>query len=161
MKKIPLHTIIFFYLSLVPVVLFMIAWGICIFQGDPGEIFDGMAYSFASFPATTFLAIIVVYLQISAIVNYVDAYKQVYSYSYKRYNENKIPLFTVKCFYFSIVMSLIFVIVCGTLLFYGFPLSIIILLAPVVIFLQTVAIVGYFDARKQVRENKESHTDKE
>ncbi|MCM1313989.1 MAG: hypothetical protein NC244_01300 [Alistipes senegalensis] len=161
MKKIPLHTIIFFYLSLVPVVLFMIAWGICIFQGDPGEIFDGMAYSFASFPATTFLAIIVVYLQISAIVNYVDAYKQVYSYSYKRYNENKIPLFTVKCFYFSIVISLIFVIVCGTLLFYGFPLAIIILLAPVVIFLQTAAIVGYSDARKQVRENKESHTDKE
>lgn len=161
MKKIPLHTIIFFYISLVPVVLFMIVCGICIFQGDLGEIFDGMAYSFAVFPATIFLAIIIVYLQISAIVNYIDAYKQVYSYSCKKYNENKIPLFTVKCFYFSIVMSLTFVIVCGRLLFYGFPLAIIILSAPVVIFLQTATIVGYFDARKQVRENKENHTDKE
>lgn len=83
MKKIPLHTIIFFYLSLVPVVLFLL---LCLFYGDIYEIVGVIIW------------------------------------------------------------------ICGPALIF---------LLPVIIFLQTVAIVDYFDARKQVRDNKESHTDKE
>ncbi|MDE5558094.1 MAG: hypothetical protein K2J32_10475 [Ruminococcus sp.] len=94
-------------------------------------------------------------LQVSAIVNYIDAYRQ--SNSYQRYNEKKIPLFTVKFFYFSLVMTLIFVIFFIIFMVYGVLILPLIILLPFIIILQVSGIVDYVDAYK----NKDTHKDKE
>lgn len=75
MKKIPLHTIIFFYLALLPVVLFLL-WGCwCVIFGNPKEIFGAIIWIFG--PALIFLLPVILFLQIAAIVNYFDARKKV------------------------------------------------------------------------------------
>lgn len=72
MKKIPLHTIRLFYLSLVPVVGFLL---ICVFYGDIYEIFGTIIWICG--PALIFLLPVILFLQVAAIINYIDAYKQV------------------------------------------------------------------------------------
>ncbi len=72
MKKIPLHTIIFFYLSLLPVVLFLL---LCAFYGDIYEIVGVIIWICG--PALIFLLPVIIFLQIAAIVNYFDAHKKV------------------------------------------------------------------------------------
>lgn len=96
MKKIPLHIIIFFYLSLVPVVL-----SVSVAFMSEGGIFSVFLLPIAFiyiFPDinSMILTLVVVFLQICAIVNYIDAYKQVHSYNCELYNKNKILLWTVK-----------------------------------------------------------------
>lgn len=155
MKKIPLHTIIFFYLSLVPAVIFLL---LCLFYGDIYEIFGALIWVIMD--GGWVLLPFVVGFQVSMIVNYVDAYRQVNSWSYQRYNENKIPLLTVKFFYFSIAITLILVIGFVLLLFYGISVLYLIILAPVVLFVQIAGIVGYIDARKEINEHKDNQPDK-
>lgn len=143
MKKIPLHTAIFFYLSIVPVVGFLL---LCVFYGDIDEIVVTIIWIIWSYGSTLiFLLPVIIGLQITAIVNYVDARRQVNSYNCQIYNENKIPLLTVKFFYFSTVITLIFVIFCTDILPYGIPSSLIIL-SPFIIILQVSGIVAYVDA---------------
>lgn len=143
MKKILLHTTIFFYLSLVPVVSFLL---FCVFYGDIDEIIVSIILAIWIYgPTLIFLLPVIILLQITAIVNYIDAYRQVNSYNCQRYNENQIPLLTIKFFYFSIMTTLIFVIFCMYILPYGIP-SYLIILSPFIIFLQVSGIVAYIDA---------------
>ena len=81
MKKIPLHTIVFFYLSLVPVLLFLLWSCWCVIFGNPKEIFGAIIWICG--PALIFLLPVVIFLQIAAIVNYFDARKKV-----KEHKEN-------------------------------------------------------------------------
>lgn len=91
MKKIPLHTIIFFYLSLVPVVLYVSVGGIF-------SVFLLPIAFMCIFPDINAMILtpVIVFLQICAIVNYIDAYKQVHSHNCELYNKNKIPLWTAR-----------------------------------------------------------------
>lgn len=158
MKKIPLHTIILFVLALIPAVIFLL---LCVFYGDIYEIFGALIWVIVDGGWVLLPVVVgVVGFQVSAIVNYVDAYRQVKSWSYHRYNENKIPLLTVKFFYFSIAMTLILVIGFVLLLFYGITVLYLIILAPVVLFVQIAGIVSYIDARKEINEHNENNTDK-
>lgn len=79
-KKIPLHTIIFFYLALIPAVAFLF---LCIFYGDIYEIFGAIIWICG--PALFFLIPVVLWVQVVAIINYIDAYKKV-----NRHNKNDI-----------------------------------------------------------------------
>lgn len=75
MKKIPLHTIIFFYLSIVPVVLFLI-WGCwCVIFGNLNEIFGAIIWICG--PALIFLLPVILFLQVAEFVSYSDARKKV------------------------------------------------------------------------------------
>lgn len=158
MKKISLHTKIFFVLALIPAVIFLL---LCVFYGDIYEIFGVLIWVIMDGGWVLLPVVVsVVGFQVSAIVNYVDAYRQVKSWSYQRYNENKIPLLTVKFFYFSIAMTLILVIGFVLLLFYGISVLYLILLAPVFLFVQIAGVVGYIDARKEINEHKDNQSDK-
>ncbi|MDE6540039.1 MAG: hypothetical protein K2K66_07600 [Ruminococcus sp.] len=80
-NKVPLLTIIFFYISfvsLVPVVLFfLIAWIICIFNGYPFAIFKEIIPCIELYPELAILALVIMFLQISAIINYFDTRKKI------------------------------------------------------------------------------------
>lgn len=89
MKKIPLHTIIFFYLALILVIVFVIFLIIGIVYGDVEEVIGGI---FLIVPVIVclkqginldilyVLAHVVFVLQIVAVVNYVNARKKVREY---------------------------------------------------------------------------------
>ncbi len=102
---------------------------------------------------------VIIFLQICAIVNYIDAYKQVHSYNCELYNKNKIPLWTVKFFYFSIVMMILFFIMCGFTLYEGAYLKYVIF-SPEALILVTVAALSIRNYLK-VRKNKSIYKDKE
>lgn len=154
MKKIPLHTIIFFYLSLIPVV-FAVGTG-----GILSVFLLPMAFMYI-FQDTNAMILtpVIIFLQICAIVNYIDAYKQVHSYNCELYNKNKIPLRTVKFFYFSIVMMILFFIMCGFTLYEGAKLKYVIF-SPEALILLTVAVLSIRNYLK-VRKNKSIYTDRE
>ena len=153
MKKIPLHTIIFFYLSLIPVVLAVSTGGILSVFLLP------MAFMYIFPENAMILTPVIIFLQICAIVNYIDAYKQVHSYNCELYNKNKIPLWTVKFFYFSIVMMILFFMMCGFTLYEGASLKYVIF-SPEALILLTVAVLSIRNYLK-VRKNKSIYTDKE
>ena len=88
MKKISLHTIIFFYLALLPVVLFLI-WGCwCVTFGNPKEIFGAIIWICG--PALIFLLPVILFLQVVAIVNYFDACKKLRKYKESRPDNEEI-----------------------------------------------------------------------
>ncbi|MCM1313988.1 MAG: hypothetical protein NC205_00035 [Prevotella sp.] len=154
MKKIPLHTIIFFYLSLIPMVFAVSIGGIFSVFLLPTVFM----YIFQDINAMI-LTPVIIFLQICAIVNYIDAYKQVHSYNCELYNKNKIPLWTVKFFYFSIVMMILFFMMCGFTLYEGADLKYVIF-SPEALILVTVAVLSIRNYLK-VRKNKSIYKDKE
>lgn len=154
MKKIPLHTIIFFYLSLIPVVLAFSTGGILSVFLLP----MAFMYIFQNINAMI-LTPVIIFLQICAIVNYIDAYKQVKSHNCELYNKNKIPLWTVKFFYFSVVMMILFFMMCGFALYEGASLKYVIF-SPEALILVTVAVLSIRNYLK-VRKNKSIYKDKE
>ncbi|MDE6780344.1 MAG: hypothetical protein K2J40_02650 [Ruminococcus sp.] len=76
MKKIPLNTIIFFYLALIPAIAFLL---FCIFYGDIYEIFGALVWECGA--RLVFLIPVVLWLQAAAIINYIDARKKVHTHS--------------------------------------------------------------------------------
>lgn len=139
MNKIPLHTIIFFYLALIPVVSFLF---LCVFYGDIEEIY--VCVILLMWAGYWWLLPVVVWFQIASIVNYVDAYRQVNSYDCQKYNENKIPLITVKFFYFSNIITFFYFILLAEFLEFGIS-PVLIILSPFIIFLQVSGIAVYTD----------------
>lgn len=154
MKKIPLHTIIFFYLSLVPVVLYVSVGGIF-------SVFLLPIAFMCIFPDINAMILtpVIVFLQICAIVNYIDAYKQVHSHNCELYNKNKIPLWTAKFFYFSVAMLILFVMMCIFTLYFDASLKYVIFSPETLILaiITALSIRNYSKARK----NKNIHTDEE
>ncbi|MDE6666254.1 MAG: hypothetical protein K2K14_08745 [Ruminococcus sp.] len=98
MKKIPLHTIIFFYLSLVPVIVFVIFFIIGIIYGDVEEVIGGI---FMIVPVIFFLkwginpdifyviAFFVLIFQIVAIGNFIRVRKKVREYKENHEDDEK------------------------------------------------------------------------
>lgn len=89
MKKIPLHTIVFFYLALIPVIVFVIFLIIGIVYGDVEEVIGGIFLLVPVIDCLKWgikpdillaLAFIVIFLQIVAIVNFIHARKKVREY---------------------------------------------------------------------------------
>lgn len=84
MKKIPLHTIIFFYLALIPAIAFLL---LCIFYGDIYEIFGALVWECGA--GLVFLIPVVLWLQAAAIINYIDARKKVREYKENHEDDEK------------------------------------------------------------------------
>lgn len=97
MKKIPLHTIIFFYIALIPVIVFVIFLIIGIVYGDVEEVIGGI---FMIVPVIACLkqginpdillalAFIVMFLQILAIVNFINVHKKVHEHKETQTDNN-------------------------------------------------------------------------
>ena len=81
MKKIPLHTIIFFVLALIPAVVFAVLLIIAVIYGDVKGLLFCVFFEFRCNPAgSLFFALIVLFLQTAGIINYINSYKKVCEY---------------------------------------------------------------------------------
>ncbi len=81
MKKIPLHTTIFFIIALIPVVVFVVLFIIAIIYSDIKGLLFCIFFEYRNNPAgCLFIILVVLFLQTKGIVNYINTHKKVREY---------------------------------------------------------------------------------